>query len=129
MLQACARNVRILTWRAPRRRLEAWLIRTGFIFCSILGRTRKRPSKRGTSSTGGGRRSGWTKGCNTKWTGRRALALRLRPPRNQRLRKKRLRRENRKKKPRERRPPKQGKNPANQHLQSRQQQNRKPPRT
>src|SRR5215469_7501988 len=62
----------ILTWRAGRRRLEIWLTHTAFIFDSISEPTRRRPSRRGTNSTDGGRRSGLTSGCNTKWTGRRA---------------------------------------------------------
>ena len=63
-------RLQILTWSAPRRRLEAWLTHTAFIFALISGPMRKRRSKRGTSWTAGGKHSGWTSAYNTRWTAR-----------------------------------------------------------
>lgn len=115
---------RILTWRARRRRLEVWLTHTAFIFDSISGRTRRRPSKRGTNSTDGGRRSAWTSGCSTKWTGRRAPG---------RTTGHRIRRKNPQLRPkkglRQRPRPKQGVSLANPKGQKRKRQSPKPPPT
>ena len=78
----------ILTWRLRRRRLEVWLTHTEFTFGLILGRTKRRPSKRATSWKAGGKHSGWTSASSTKWTALKMPRQRLR--RRRRLRKKPL---------------------------------------
>ena len=89
-----------MTWRTPRRRLEVWLTHTESTFGSILGRTRRRPSKRGTNWKAGGKLSVWISASSTKWTARRAPLLRF--PRNRQLPKSLPPQLRRKKKPVER---------------------------
>ena len=68
----------ILTWRALRRRLEVWPTHTEFTFGLILGRMRKRPSRRVTNWKAGGKLSVWTSASNTKWTAPEMQCQRLR---------------------------------------------------
>lgn len=87
----------ILTWSPLRRRLEVWLTRTEFTFGSILGRTKKKLSRRGTNSKAGGKLSVWISVSSTKWTAPGMLRGRLR--RNQPLKKLLLGPQKRKKSP------------------------------
>src|SRR5437762_1401897 len=105
----------ILTWRLRRRRLEVWLTHTEFTFGLILGRTKRRPSKRVTSWKAGGKLSVWTSASSTKWTALKMQCKRL--WRRRHLQKKPLPPAKRKKNPPPRVPPKQRENPASRLLQ------------